>query len=197
MAVLLNDLIEPAGVGDSFGKMLLRNVLLTDVITLHMHSLSIPEDAMNNTCLEFRNLSLGYQGHATVHPLSGDVKRGSLTASRWRQQARKMHLAERHSRHFEDDQRCLRSRVSARCLPGPAIRTRPDVSGARDRSRERRRPAVSSAVVRSPRRLPPLTRRALLRIPGLRFCWSPTTASLAENVSMRFIDLGGAGGKAA
>lgn len=35
---------------------------------------------MNNTCLEFKNLTLGYQGHAAVHHLSGDVHRGSLTA---------------------------------------------------------------------------------------------------------------------
>ncbi|UXN57493.1 zinc ABC transporter ATP-binding protein AztA [Phyllobacterium zundukense] len=35
---------------------------------------------MNNTCLDFRNLTLGYQGHAAVHHLSGDVQRGSLTA---------------------------------------------------------------------------------------------------------------------
>jgi zinc/manganese transport system ATP-binding protein len=35
---------------------------------------------MNNICLEFRNLTLGYQGHAAVHHLSGDVQRGSLTA---------------------------------------------------------------------------------------------------------------------
>lgn len=35
---------------------------------------------MNNTCLEFRNLTLGYQGHAAVHHLGGDVQRGSLTA---------------------------------------------------------------------------------------------------------------------
>lgn len=45
-----------------------------------MQSLSIPEDAMNNTCLEFRNLTLGYRGHAAVHHLSGGVKQGSLTA---------------------------------------------------------------------------------------------------------------------
>ncbi|MDE3813330.1 metal ABC transporter ATP-binding protein [Sinorhizobium meliloti] len=35
---------------------------------------------MNNTCLEFRSLTLGYQGYAAVHYLSGDVQRGSLTA---------------------------------------------------------------------------------------------------------------------
>ncbi|MBY5639353.1 metal ABC transporter ATP-binding protein [Rhizobium leguminosarum] len=35
---------------------------------------------MNNTCLEFKNLTLGYQGHAAVHHLSGGVERGSLTA---------------------------------------------------------------------------------------------------------------------
>jgi zinc/manganese transport system ATP-binding protein len=45
-----------------------------------MQSLSIPEDAMNTTCLEFKNLTLGYQGHAAVHHLSGTVQRGSLTA---------------------------------------------------------------------------------------------------------------------
>lgn len=35
---------------------------------------------MNNSCLEFRNLTFGYQGHAAVHHLSGGVERGSLTA---------------------------------------------------------------------------------------------------------------------
>lgn len=35
---------------------------------------------MNKSCLEFKNLTLGYQGHAAVHHLSGDVQRGSLTA---------------------------------------------------------------------------------------------------------------------
>lgn len=35
---------------------------------------------MSNTCLEFKNLTLGYQGHAAVHHLSGEVQRGSLTA---------------------------------------------------------------------------------------------------------------------
>jgi zinc/manganese transport system ATP-binding protein len=45
-----------------------------------MQSLSIAEDAMTENCLEFNNLTLGYQGHAAVHHLSGVVKRGSLTA---------------------------------------------------------------------------------------------------------------------
>lgn len=31
-----------------------------------MQSLSITEDAMTNTCLEFRNLTLGYLGHAAA-----------------------------------------------------------------------------------------------------------------------------------
>ncbi|SCX22264.1 putative D,D-dipeptide transport ATP-binding protein DdpD [Agrobacterium sp. DSM 25558] len=35
---------------------------------------------MNDICLEFKNFTLGYQGHAAVHHLSGDVQRGSLTA---------------------------------------------------------------------------------------------------------------------
>lgn len=35
---------------------------------------------MSNSCLEFENLTLGYQGHAAVHHLSGEVQRGSLTA---------------------------------------------------------------------------------------------------------------------
>lgn len=35
---------------------------------------------MSNSCLEFNNLTLGYQGHAAVHHLSGLVERGSLTA---------------------------------------------------------------------------------------------------------------------
>jgi len=35
---------------------------------------------MSNICLEFKNLTLGYQGHAAVHHLNGQVKRGSLTA---------------------------------------------------------------------------------------------------------------------
>ncbi|PWV95648.1 zinc/manganese transport system ATP-binding protein [Hoeflea marina] len=35
---------------------------------------------MNDTCLEFRNLTLGYDGHAAVHHLNGAVERGSLTA---------------------------------------------------------------------------------------------------------------------
>lgn len=35
---------------------------------------------MNDSCLEFNNLTLGYQGHAAVHHLSGKVQRGSLTA---------------------------------------------------------------------------------------------------------------------
>ena len=45
-----------------------------------MQLLVNPENAMNNICLEFRNLTLGYQGHAAVHHLSGRVQRGSLTA---------------------------------------------------------------------------------------------------------------------
>jgi zinc/manganese transport system ATP-binding protein len=35
---------------------------------------------MNNTCLKFGNLTLGYQGRAAVHRLNGGVKRDSLTA---------------------------------------------------------------------------------------------------------------------
>ncbi|MCC2609458.1 zinc ABC transporter ATP-binding protein AztA [Neorhizobium sp. Rsf11] len=35
---------------------------------------------MSDTYLEFNNLTLGYQGHAAVHHLSGLVERGSLTA---------------------------------------------------------------------------------------------------------------------
>ncbi|RCS22872.1 metal ABC transporter ATP-binding protein [Phyllobacterium salinisoli] len=35
---------------------------------------------MSNTCLEFKNLTLGYHGHAAIHHLSGEVQRGSLTA---------------------------------------------------------------------------------------------------------------------
>lgn len=35
---------------------------------------------MSNSCLEFKNLTLGYQCHAAVHHLSGQVQRGSLTA---------------------------------------------------------------------------------------------------------------------
>ncbi|OJF89868.1 zinc ABC transporter ATP-binding protein AztA [Pararhizobium antarcticum] len=35
---------------------------------------------MNDFCLEFQNFTLGYQGHAAVHHLSGSVARGSLTA---------------------------------------------------------------------------------------------------------------------
>lgn len=31
-------------------------------------------------CPEFRNRTLGYQGHAAVHHLNGTVRRGSLTA---------------------------------------------------------------------------------------------------------------------
>jgi zinc/manganese transport system ATP-binding protein len=45
-----------------------------------MQSLSIPEVAMTDICLKFENLTLGYQGHAAVHHLSGSVRRGSLTA---------------------------------------------------------------------------------------------------------------------
>ncbi|MGF9695150.1 zinc ABC transporter ATP-binding protein AztA [Rhizobium sp. 0TCS1.26] len=35
---------------------------------------------MSNICLEFENFTLGYQGHAAVHHLTGGVERGSLTA---------------------------------------------------------------------------------------------------------------------
>jgi zinc/manganese transport system ATP-binding protein len=35
---------------------------------------------MSDICLEFKNFTLGYQGHAAVHHLSGNVRRGSLTA---------------------------------------------------------------------------------------------------------------------
>lgn len=35
---------------------------------------------MSDICLEFKNLTLGYQGHAAVHHLSGAVERGSQTA---------------------------------------------------------------------------------------------------------------------
>ncbi|SMD17692.1 zinc ABC transporter ATP-binding protein AztA [Rhizobium sp. RU36D] len=35
---------------------------------------------MSDICLEFDNFTLGYQGHAAVHHLSGRVERGSLTA---------------------------------------------------------------------------------------------------------------------
>ncbi|PYE94075.1 zinc/manganese transport system ATP-binding protein [Rhizobium sp. PP-F2F-G38] len=35
---------------------------------------------MSSTCLEFKDLTLGYQRHAAVHHLSGVVERGSLTA---------------------------------------------------------------------------------------------------------------------
>lgn len=35
---------------------------------------------MTEICLEFDNLTLGYQGRAAVHHLSGVVERGSLTA---------------------------------------------------------------------------------------------------------------------
>lgn len=35
---------------------------------------------MTDICLEFKNLTLGYQGHAAVHHLSGRVECGSLTA---------------------------------------------------------------------------------------------------------------------
>lgn len=35
---------------------------------------------MRDICLEFKNLTLGYQGHAAVHHLTGAVERGSLTA---------------------------------------------------------------------------------------------------------------------
>lgn len=35
---------------------------------------------MNEICIDFKNLTLGYQTHAAVHHLSGSVKYGSLTA---------------------------------------------------------------------------------------------------------------------
>jgi zinc/manganese transport system ATP-binding protein len=35
---------------------------------------------MSDTCLQFDNLTLGYQGHPAVHHLNGSVKRGTLTA---------------------------------------------------------------------------------------------------------------------
>lgn len=35
---------------------------------------------MSDICLEFKNLTLGYQGRAAIHHLSGAVERGSLTA---------------------------------------------------------------------------------------------------------------------
>ncbi|NRP75773.1 High-affinity zinc uptake system ATP-binding protein ZnuC [Ensifer psoraleae] len=35
---------------------------------------------MTDICLEFKNLTLGYQGHAAVHHLSGTAERGVLTA---------------------------------------------------------------------------------------------------------------------
>ncbi|MCX8999412.1 zinc ABC transporter ATP-binding protein AztA [Rhizobiaceae bacterium BDR2-2] len=35
---------------------------------------------MTEICLSFENLTLGYQGHAAVHHLTGTVERGSLTA---------------------------------------------------------------------------------------------------------------------
>jgi len=35
---------------------------------------------MSDTCLKFDNLTLGYQGHAAVHHLSGEILRGTLTA---------------------------------------------------------------------------------------------------------------------
>ncbi|WP_331375421.1 zinc ABC transporter ATP-binding protein AztA [Sinorhizobium chiapasense] len=35
---------------------------------------------MSDICLEFKNLTLGYQGHAAIHHLSGVVERGTLTA---------------------------------------------------------------------------------------------------------------------
>lgn len=69
-----------------FNRMCMRKkcyyvtIQLTNVITLHNQALSIPEDAMNDNCLEFKNLTLGYSGHAAVHHLSGVVDRGSLTA---------------------------------------------------------------------------------------------------------------------
>ena len=35
---------------------------------------------MTNACLTFRDLTLGYNSHAAVHHLSGEVRKGSLTA---------------------------------------------------------------------------------------------------------------------
>ncbi len=35
---------------------------------------------MSDICLEFKNLTLGYQGRAAIHHLSGAIERGSLTA---------------------------------------------------------------------------------------------------------------------
>ena len=35
---------------------------------------------MNDVCLQFDNFTLGYQGHAAVHHLTGRIARGSLTA---------------------------------------------------------------------------------------------------------------------
>lgn len=35
---------------------------------------------MSDICLEFQNFTLGYQGHAAVHHLTGEVRCGSLTA---------------------------------------------------------------------------------------------------------------------
>jgi ABC-type molybdenum transport system ATPase subunit/photorepair protein PhrA len=45
-----------------------------------MQSLSIPEDAMNNNCLEFTIITPSYQGHAALRHLSGVVERGSMAA---------------------------------------------------------------------------------------------------------------------
>lgn len=35
---------------------------------------------MADTCLKFDNLTLGYQGHAAIHHLNGEIRRGTLTA---------------------------------------------------------------------------------------------------------------------
>jgi zinc/manganese transport system ATP-binding protein len=35
---------------------------------------------MNDPCLAFKNLTLGYAGRAAVHHLDGDIAKGSLTA---------------------------------------------------------------------------------------------------------------------
>lgn len=152
---------------------------------------------MNNTCLEFGNLSLGYQGHAAVHHLSGDVKQGSLTAVAGANGSGKSSLLRGIASIFKP--------ISGACVPGLRHLAYMAQQSERDLTFparvidlvRSRRPAVSSAVSRSPRRSSPLTTWARLRIPDLWFCWSPTTAYLAENISMRFIDLGGAGGKAA
>lgn len=80
MALLNDEHDAVAVVVQTYENVITLRFGLTNVITLPMQSLSIPEDAMNDTCLEFKNLTLGYQGHAAVHHLSGEVQRGSLTA---------------------------------------------------------------------------------------------------------------------